>query len=863
MKNTYSSVFTLAAALLLSAGVTAQSLRTVGNAAQQANLTIKKHGVVPASGTASLELRGGVANDECTGATIITVGSACNPTTGTVNGASQSLDPSTCSNFLSNSANDVWYTFTATGAVTIISVTGDGDNTTGVDLILEAYTGPCATAASLGCVDATVRGGTEQLTLNTTIGTTYYYRTYPWDYAVAETVFGFTTCVYSPTNVPSNDLCDGAVNQALSVGASVVFNGDNTGALDTEGLGAPNVWESFTTTECATIVVSYCGTTPAFENGFINLVTGCPPAALIDAASFDQTTCVDGNLTVQFDYVPAGTYYYPVLSEEGSEGPYTITVTATACPAGYCAASADACDEYIANVQFGSINNASACTDGPAVDYTAISTDIAQGAALAMTVENGPNTYEGDQCIVWIDWNQDEVLNGAGEEFVLTTADLAATFTGTITAPANAVLGPTRMRIRMLYTGAYSPCGTSDYGEVEDYTVNVVMGQGAPANDMCGDVTAVALAVGGSVNFTGTTVGATNTGDFEPGSDLDGLDPTVWHAFTLTECADVTVSYCDTDPGFGNVWIFLSPSCPAGNDYILAGSNDFTSCVIENATLVYPGLEPGTYYVPVLFDAAGANGDYDITVSAAACVTAGPYCNAGATNISAGLEKIANVTFADINNNSTSLAGYEDFTGITAYVGTDLDYPFSVTPSDGWESDQLYIWIDFDHSNSFEPGELVHTSAIGAGPYSGTISIPAGAMLGATRMRIRLQDTHDGTDYANVSNTTPCGNSTFGQVEDYTVSIDIGTSVDEHSTANWSVFPNPGNGDFTIQYAGADSRLTLDVLDMTGRLVHTEQQQVSKGQQVLLTMAGRLAAGTYMLRLSTEQGRSEQRIVIR
>src|SRR5690606_32490218 len=87
-----------------------------------------------------------------------------------------------------------------------------------------------------------------------------------------------------------------------------------------------------------------------------------------------------------------------------------------------------------------------------------------------------------------------------------------------------------------------------------------------PTNDECSGAANQNLAAGSSVTFTGTTAGATNTGDFVPGSELDGLDATVWHAFTTTECANVTVSYCGTDPAFESNWIFLAPSCPAGDD---------------------------------------------------------------------------------------------------------------------------------------------------------------------------------------------------------------------------------------------------------------------------------------------------------
>jgi len=181
----------------------------------------------------------------------------------------------------------------------------------------------------------------------------------------------------------------------------------------------------------------------------------------------------------------------------------------------------------------------------------------------------------------------------------------------------------------MMWQGTPSPCGTSGYGEVEDYSVNVVGPIAAPVNDLCSSVTAQALNAGGSLTFTGTTAGAMNTNDFEAGSDLEGLNPTVWHAFTTTECTNVTISYCDTDPAFEGVWIFLSPGCPAGNDYLLASTTDFTTCVSGNATMEYIALEAGTYYLPVQYDAVAANGPYSINVSAVACAPG--YCVAGAT----------------------------------------------------------------------------------------------------------------------------------------------------------------------------------------------------------------------------------------
>jgi len=42
-----------------------------------------------------------------------------------------------------------------------------------------------------------------------------------------------------------------------------------------------------------------------------------------------------------------------------------------------------------------------------------------------------------------------------------------------ISVPAFAIKGPTRLRVNMAYGSPASECSTFSYGEVEDYTVNI------------------------------------------------------------------------------------------------------------------------------------------------------------------------------------------------------------------------------------------------------------------------------------------------------------------------------------------------------------------------------------------------------
>ncbi len=138
----------------------------------------------------------------------------------------------------------------------------------------------------------------------------------------------------------------------------------------------------------------------------------------------------------------------------------------------YCEASGGG-DEYISGVIFGNINNTNTNADGYH-DYTYFKTDVLPSETYELTVYNG-NPYNGDDWSVWIDWNQDGDFDDANENPICQN-DGSEQITWSITVPENALAGETRMRIRLLhsYSDCGEPCGSTTYGEVEDYTLNVI-----------------------------------------------------------------------------------------------------------------------------------------------------------------------------------------------------------------------------------------------------------------------------------------------------------------------------------------------------------------------------------------------------
>ncbi len=139
----------------------------------------------------------------------------------------------------------------------------------------------------------------------------------------------------------------------------------------------------------------------------------------------------------------------------------------------YCYAEGYECSggDYISRVQVGDIDNSSGCDNYG--DYTSLSTSMEIGESYPIQVDNYNPYDDQDQCGIWVDWNQDLDFYDAGETISVSGTPGVGPYTATITPPAWASLGSTRMRVRIRWTGAVVPCDPTDYGDVEDYTITV------------------------------------------------------------------------------------------------------------------------------------------------------------------------------------------------------------------------------------------------------------------------------------------------------------------------------------------------------------------------------------------------------
>lgn len=182
------------------------------------------------------------------------------------------------------------------------------------------------------------------------------------------------------------------------------------------------------------------------------------------------TTANSQNPQVSFD-VPGD--YTVSLEASNAYGSSTETKNAYihVSASDYCMASGGG-EEYISQVYMGDINNSSGA-DGYTF-YNGMQTDLAPGTSYSISVSNG-NIHPGDDLGIWIDWNGDFDFEDTGEN-VVCEVDGDAQGSFVVNVPPTANLGNTRMRIRIKRQGndCGSPCGTTVYGEVEDYVLNIV-----------------------------------------------------------------------------------------------------------------------------------------------------------------------------------------------------------------------------------------------------------------------------------------------------------------------------------------------------------------------------------------------------
>ncbi|MBZ9651251.1 GEVED domain-containing protein [Psychroflexus montanilacus] len=141
--------------------------------------------------------------------------------------------------------------------------------------------------------------------------------------------------------------------------------------------------------------------------------------------------------------------------------------------------------EPISNVEFAGIENRSDASVGGSPgheNFTSISGDVLAGESYEIALEgNTDGASFTNRFVVFIDWNQNDILDDEGEVYEITetiqgsTGEDGQQAVQLLEVPIDALEGQTRMRIKKIFgtTNYLDPCLGTTFGQAEDYSINV------------------------------------------------------------------------------------------------------------------------------------------------------------------------------------------------------------------------------------------------------------------------------------------------------------------------------------------------------------------------------------------------------
>ena len=237
------------------------------------------------------------------------------------------------------------------------------------------------------------------------------------------------------------------------------------------------------------------------------------------------------------------------------------------------------------------------------------------------------------------------------------------------------------------------------------------------------------------------------------------------------------------------------------------------------------------------------------------------YCTSKGASVA--YEYLDLVKLGTINRTSGADGGYYDGTALSTSVaaGSAQTISFSAGFVGTAYSEYVKVYIDYNQNGVFtDAGELVVSAAAStsAATRTGSFTVPATAKSGNTRLRVVLSD---------ASATTSCGSYSYGETEDYTITVTGGartsgttarTSAATGLTDQYTLYPNPATSVLTIARPlsmDPEQAFSVRVYDVRG----SEIKGLSFVDGQLNVSA--LRTGIYTLSVSDGSKTSHQRFV--
>lgn len=293
--------------------------------------------------------------------------------------------------------------------------------------------------------------------------------------------------------------------------------------------------------------------------------------------------------------------------------------------------------------------------------------------------------------------------------------------------------------------------------------------------------------------------------------------------------------------------------------YVYVGADLKRFPMGDQTSIVMTDLTDGTPYTFTLI-AVDKAGNESQGVSVIATTVALPkYCAVNSLDTKKKFITQLSVNFLS-NHTDAGANGYSDFTAKSTKLTKGVAAPVTIIP---WIDPVLntnspinvyYIWIDYNGDKDFDDaGELaVKGSSTSSREFTSTLTVPATALNGKTRMRIMFKEG------SSPATPNPCGTFSFGEVEDYTVDIQESTlGVDEHEAANPEVYilhPNPVYDKLFIQSSN-NVTTTFRITNITGQLIKNGKINENSID------VSKLSSGVYIIELNDEEKSTTKKFI--
>jgi Zn-dependent metalloprotease len=569
--------------------------------------------------------------------------------------------------------------------------------------------------------------------------------------------------------------------------------------------------------------------------GNFSVIASASDSSVCSGKNFNLSTPFIGGVTLQWQSSPTGasgtftdilgatnstystsqtttTYYQCVAICNGGTPVISNSLNITMNPITdcYCIPSLTNCNygDVITNVTIATINNTTACSSNGYSFYNTPVPTLYQSSTypIAVTVGSGGTEYVA----AWIDYNH----NGTFEtnEFTSIGNGTGATINSSITIPANALPGNTIMRVRVSYNNPLSDtsaCSEYAFGETEDYSVAIVMAQPCSGIPTPGTASASVNPVCSGTNFNLVLTGYT--------TGVSGL------TFQWQKSATGAVG------SFTNI----------------SGANTPTYATTQTSATYYQCIVTCSGGTPVISNIINVSMN-----STANCICI-PSTDCSYDDV------ITNVTMVTINNTTTcSTNGYSFYMTPVPTLHQSFNYPIAVTVGPGG-TEYVAAWIDYNQNGTFEASEF---TSIGSGTgvtINSSISIPGTALSGNTTMRVRVSYNNPLTD------VDACLDYSYGETEDYSITIGGTVGINENTLNGISIYPNPTTGIFNVTMNNANcTELMINVFDIQGKEVFNSlDKNISSNYNKQIHLEN-LAKGIYYIKLNTNNAVKIQKLII-